>query len=259
MSDDFFVSVDEFCLTQVDGLIHEGHTDTNIKSAANTTMQMVDQQQTEEAEGESGYVTVSNSTISDGPNKQTDPSVQASGSVSLEHYAPTDVASQWKMILHEESNQYYYWNTETGETSWEVPAVLTQTASAYGTGYYESGPIVIDHSTLKSGSETSYLQPVQNIFTGPDSSTSLTVDLGDRNKSEDLCDKSLGTDVHQVKWPINSTVSTVNCQPCQEELAGPGNSEHVHANSETVAATDLPCRLLSQSEGLLEKLRSLKK
>nr|XP_043621272.1 uncharacterized protein LOC122593004 isoform X2 [Erigeron canadensis] len=36
-----------------------------------------------------------------------------------------DVGSDWKMVLHEESNSQYYWNVVTGETSWEVPAVLT--------------------------------------------------------------------------------------------------------------------------------------
>ncbi|KAL1204873.1 hypothetical protein V5N11_017473 [Cardamine amara subsp. amara] len=244
---------------QVVGLIQEGQKDTNIKSGAYTTMQMVDQQQTGEdtsaldfkAQGESGFVGVSISTVSDGLNKQTDPSVQASGSVSLEHHALTDVTLQWKMILHEESNQYYYWNTETGETSWEIPAVLTQLAGAYGTGYNVSGPMVTDGSTLVSSVELSYLQPVQNIFTGPDSSTSLTVDLGERNKSEDLYNKNLETDGHQVECRIDSAFSY---QPCQEELAGP-----THANSDNGAATDLPSRLLSQSEGLLEKLRSLKK
>ncbi|XP_076882586.1 uncharacterized protein LOC143531088 isoform X2 [Bidens hawaiensis] len=37
-----------------------------------------------------------------------------------------DVDSGWKMVLHEESNSYYYWNVVTGETSWETPNVLTQ-------------------------------------------------------------------------------------------------------------------------------------
>ncbi|KAL3851105.1 hypothetical protein ACJIZ3_012987 [Penstemon smallii] len=37
----------------------------------------------------------------------------------------------WKMVLHEESNQYYYWNVSTGETSWQVPDVLAlETGSA---------------------------------------------------------------------------------------------------------------------------------
>ncbi|OVA05119.1 WW domain [Macleaya cordata] len=39
-----------------------------------------------------------------------------------------DVTSSWKIVMHEESNRYYYWNTETGETSWEIPDILVQTA-----------------------------------------------------------------------------------------------------------------------------------
>ncbi|XP_075499250.1 uncharacterized protein LOC142537635 [Primulina tabacum] len=39
-----------------------------------------------------------------------------------------DESSSWKKVLHEESSQYYYWNILTGETSWEVPDVLTQAA-----------------------------------------------------------------------------------------------------------------------------------
>ncbi|XP_023728363.1 uncharacterized protein LOC111876068 isoform X1 [Lactuca sativa] len=34
--------------------------------------------------------------------------------------------SGWKMVLHEESNSYYYWNIATGQTSWEVPVDLVQ-------------------------------------------------------------------------------------------------------------------------------------
>ncbi|ESQ48700.1 hypothetical protein EUTSA_v10020110mg [Eutrema salsugineum] len=225
-------------------------------------MQMVDQQQTGEdssapdfkAEAVSGYVAVSNSAISDRPNKLVDSSVQASGTVSLEHHAPTDVTSQWKMILHEESNQYYYWNTVTGETSWEIPAVLTQTAGAYGTGYNEPGAMVTDAYTLISGVEPSYFQqPVQNIYTGTDCSTA---ELGERSKSEDHYVKSLGTDGDRVECQIDSAV---NYQPCQEELEGPGNPDHGNATFDQGAVTDLPSRLLSQSESLLEKLRSLKK
>lgn len=39
-----------------------------------------------------------------------------------------EVAFGWKLVMHEETNQYYYWNIETGETSWEVPAIFAQGA-----------------------------------------------------------------------------------------------------------------------------------
>ncbi|OAY65767.1 hypothetical protein ACMD2_00833 [Ananas comosus] len=32
-----------------------------------------------------------------------------------------DISGDWKIVMHEESNQCYYWNTVTGETSWEMP------------------------------------------------------------------------------------------------------------------------------------------
>ena len=46
-----------------------------------------------------------------------------------EHFDDQDgsgVFSGWKIVMHEESQLYYYWNVETEETSWEVPQVLIQ-------------------------------------------------------------------------------------------------------------------------------------
>ncbi|PIA26405.1 hypothetical protein AQUCO_09300005v1 [Aquilegia coerulea] len=37
-----------------------------------------------------------------------------------------EVIFGWKLVIHEETNQYYYWNIETGETSWEAPAIFAQ-------------------------------------------------------------------------------------------------------------------------------------
>ncbi|KAJ4816616.1 WW domain-containing protein [Rhynchospora pubera] len=39
----------------------------------------------------------------------------------------SDVGGDWKAVMHAETNQCYYWNTVTGETSWEVPASLVLT------------------------------------------------------------------------------------------------------------------------------------
>ncbi|KAF8657372.1 hypothetical protein HU200_060143 [Digitaria exilis] len=36
-----------------------------------------------------------------------------------------DVGGNWKAVMHGQSNQCYYWNTVTGETSWEIPNGLT--------------------------------------------------------------------------------------------------------------------------------------
>ncbi|RWV93663.1 hypothetical protein BHE74_00027735 [Ensete ventricosum] len=33
-----------------------------------------------------------------------------------------DLTGDWKVVMHGQSNQYYYWNTVTGETSWEMPS-----------------------------------------------------------------------------------------------------------------------------------------
>jgi hypothetical protein len=43
-----------------------------------------------------------------------------------------DIGGNWKAIMHEQSNQYYYWNTITGETSWEIPNTLASVVSADG-------------------------------------------------------------------------------------------------------------------------------
>ncbi|KAG1363779.1 histone acetyltransferase KAT6A [Cocos nucifera] len=35
-----------------------------------------------------------------------------------------DMTGGWKVVMHEQSNQCYYWNTVTGETSWVIPHEL---------------------------------------------------------------------------------------------------------------------------------------
>ncbi|KAI7758383.1 hypothetical protein M8C21_001934 [Ambrosia artemisiifolia] len=65
-------------------------------------------------------------------HKDTDTVDQASVSLTSDMQTTGDAGSGWKMVLHEESNSYYYWNVVTGETSWEVPDVLTHgNESAY--------------------------------------------------------------------------------------------------------------------------------
>ncbi|KAK4398644.1 hypothetical protein Sango_1339900 [Sesamum angolense] len=63
---------------------------------------------------------------SDDLPRQTNKMEEATCPAAPDAHLVGDVSSGWKMVLHEESNQYYYWNTVTGETSWEVPDVLSQ-------------------------------------------------------------------------------------------------------------------------------------
>ncbi|KAJ8534408.1 hypothetical protein K7X08_016136 [Anisodus acutangulus] len=53
---------------------------------------------------------------------------QITAPATLDAQVLGDASAGWKMVLHEESNQYYYWNTVTGETSWEVPQILGHAA-----------------------------------------------------------------------------------------------------------------------------------
>lgn len=54
--------------------------------------------------------------------------VSATGTSDLQQNG--DVSSGWQIVMHEESNQYYYWNTVTGETSWEIPEALAQASES---------------------------------------------------------------------------------------------------------------------------------
>lgn len=52
-----------------------------------------------------------------------------------------DVISGWRIVMHEESHNYYYWNVETGETSWEVPdVVLAQAQPTQSTTDIKTSP-----------------------------------------------------------------------------------------------------------------------
>ena len=61
---------------------------------------------------------------------EADPVTQANTTEPSGIEVNGDLNGGWKLIMHEESNQYYYWNTVTGETSWEVPTAFAgQTVS----------------------------------------------------------------------------------------------------------------------------------
>ncbi|MQL84736.1 hypothetical protein Taro_017227 [Colocasia esculenta] len=63
--------------------------------------------------------------LSEAGQKGTDLMAEACAPAALMMQIIGDVTDGWKMVMHEQTNQYYYWNTMTGETSWEVPDVLS--------------------------------------------------------------------------------------------------------------------------------------
>ncbi|RLN11451.1 formin-binding protein 4 isoform X1 [Panicum miliaceum] len=61
-----------------------------------------------------------------------------------------DIGGNWKAIMHEQSNQCYYWNTVTGETSWEIPNGLASGVASDGVAS-ASVPTHMDYSIEAQG------------------------------------------------------------------------------------------------------------
>jgi len=66
-----------------------------------------------------------------------------------------DVGGNWKAVMHEQSNQCYYWNTVTGETSWDIPnglasGVATASVSSDVDYSLEAQTHILPHSTLEA-------------------------------------------------------------------------------------------------------------
>lgn len=189
-----------------------------------------------------------------------------------------DVYSGWKMVLHEESSQYYYWNTETGETSWEIPKVLAQ-----GTVLtFEQDTLPITQGTHESSS---------NLVEVGDSSAMLTKvvcgganlisDAGklDKQNVKVLESGNQGNESNQIQITTGSAAGSYpygdapfvqnylysensgDALLINGESAGTGSNEHLHeiaAQEEHRNGIYISFSLISHGEFLLEKLKSLK-
>ncbi|CAN6201753.1 unnamed protein product [Urochloa humidicola] len=71
-----------------------------------------------------------------------------------------DIGGNWKAVMHEQSNQCYYWNTVTGETSWVIPnglasgvasvAIASASVPTHMDYSVEAQAQVLPHNTLEA-------------------------------------------------------------------------------------------------------------
>lgn len=188
-----------------------------------------------------------------------------------------DVCLGWKMVLHEESNQYYYWNTLTGETSWNVPDVLAGLTSeiknnndAKGT---ENAVVGIHASNSLPGvnPEVSVdTQPtVGSVFTDENCKIEEIPNLNSHIEESTDDPSAISKDssaVRDVKYMDKGYNPDAVCAlhqepPSPEKLEAAGSGKHMQnlvVPGEHESGKDLCSHLLRLGEFLLERLDMLK-
>ncbi|CAK9148893.1 unnamed protein product [Ilex paraguariensis] len=208
-------------------------------------------------------------------HRETDSKEQISISATCDIQVGGDVSSGWKVVLHEESNQYYYWNTETGETSWEVPDVL-----AKGTGLtceqktaadIEGSEIAVAVAKKLSSTldieldETIARQPSDGYKDANPNGESEHVyeprpemEVSNEEQKGDILDDKRGYhDVNENDVKYSGAMYHETSSP--GNYVSSGQSGDALLGVEQERGTDVPFRLVKHSECLLETLRSLKR
>ncbi|KAL0399094.1 UNVERIFIED_CONTAM: hypothetical protein Sradi_2252700 [Sesamum radiatum] len=160
-----------------------------------------------------------------------------------------DVSSGWKMVLHEESNQYYYWNTVTGETSWEVPDVLSQETVT------TPAEKILDDNEGKMKALIGAKKSSVTLDMEEDDTRKLNLDSKVNCQSNDSDDQGTKTDGSNEGFKCDSV----------EDVEANGDANRSDETSllishsvENRSGADLSSQLIKCCESLLERLNSLK-
>jgi hypothetical protein len=196
-------------------------------------------------------------TISGDLQKEVDLTEQNSISGTSDVQVIGDVTLGWKIVMHEESNRYYYWNIETGETSWEEPDVLAQ-ATGLTNGQTiptviettEIAPVGMDEPSIISGAilgGSSAAHPLEGTMGANMIPRGIEVyghgyqmdDCSEAYKNEAWKDSNWSTDVDS------------------RELTGSEKHMHDMVAEGHDSGVALSSHLVQQSECLLQRLKSL--
>ncbi|XP_065861588.1 uncharacterized protein [Euphorbia lathyris] len=208
--------------------------------------------------GDSGE---SDATVSANQCDDADSTKQISVAGTSNAQVAGDANSEWRVIMHEESNQYYYWNTETGQTSWEVPDPLAQTtitvsdqivptteileiasedindsSSTLGTKLDNSSAAISDHGPVSAN----FIPQSQALHgNGPQVNERV-----DGYRSESLKDENYAIDSYRTESQNNLSTADVLV-------------DYAVTDNEVEKGMDVSITLTRRCESLLERLKSL--
>ncbi|XP_061362230.1 uncharacterized protein LOC133305978 isoform X2 [Gastrolobium bilobum] len=179
----------------------------------------------------------------------------------LDELVVTDISSGWKMVMHEESQRYYYWNIETGETSWEVPHILAQADQLANdpicpvNDKIENAAIYMDNSNVHSA----VMQDTSAAFTIDGSLETRATSHKELYGYESQMNGCGGECTNENQSSDVNGNELIRSNDGLMSLSYGGDHSFVSSVEEQLSEIDFPSRLVKQSESLLESLKSLKK